>query len=64
MHFLVILNLYSLTASITEQKGNLSHLRPVWINLQVFGDFSIRKNLSACYLLHEPLSLLQLFPPY
>lgn len=66
IHFLVILNLYSLTTSMCSTEGKPTLwpcLRPVWIDLQVFGGFSIRKNLSVSYFLQEPLLLLQLFPP-
>lgn len=44
------LNLYTLTASMysTEGKSTLCpHLMPAWVDLQVFGDFNITKNLRT-----------------
>lgn len=50
MHFPVIIELYSLSASLysTEGAPTLSlHLRPVWTDQLAFCDFIIRKILSV-----------------
>lgn len=62
MHFPVIIELYSLSASMysTEGAPTLSlHLRPVWTDQLAFCDFTIRKILSASWYIHETLSLPQ-----